>query len=290
MLRLRVLIATLIVHLSLAAVCSAQVIGDATPRVQLTARNSQALIVPANSAASLTPFVADPETNGGDIFHAVSDNAGAAVSLILPDGTEIDAANAASRGFTHAVIPDGAFLDATLPSLLATPGTHTVISLPANAPAGTYHVKVNTSGVANETLIVASFISSSPIRTGLVTDASVYRVGDTVVLSGLVFDGPAPVTNASVVASVGDPSRPADTPVAVTLTDSGPFDGEAGDGIYTGTFSAGGAGDFTAAIRTTGRTAAGRDFARLASTTFRVIAPLAAFSAFQDAGVDDDFN
>ncbi len=128
-----------------------------------------------------------------------------AVSLILPSGTEITTANASSFGFTFTVIAEGNLPVDEFQSAFSLPGTHTLIQVPAGQPSGTYHVKANASGVSADSGIIATYYSSSTVRVAASTNSANYKVGDTVVLSGLIFDETSPITGATVTATVSAP-------------------------------------------------------------------------------------
>ncbi len=290
MLRLHALFISLVLLVACASICAAQIINNPNPEASLAARDARAQIISAGTAAGLIKLTADPSARGGDVFHIVSASSAATISLLLPNGTEVTAANAATRGFGFSIVSEGSFTDSLIPSLLASRGTHTIITLPSSALAGDYQVKVNTSTLTTDTLIVASYFSSSAVRAGIITNAQLYRVGDTVLISGLIFDGGTPITNVEVTAAIGSSAQDQTSPIQINLIDSGVFDDASGDGIYTGTFTADRAGDFSVAIQATGTSASGARFSRFASTSFRVEQPLARFTSFQDAGADDNGN
>ena len=271
-----------------ASIAAAQIVIDPSPQAELTNRTSQAITAPAG-ATSLIPFTADPTASGGDLFDVISSNPGVVITLLLPNNTEITSANAASQGFVYTVIPDGTFSNSLIPTPLAASGTHTVIQFAPSLAPGTYQIKANASSVATDSLIIATYFSTSSVRAGLLTVAPLYRVGDTVILTGLLFNGSSPIAGATVTASVGDPLDTVTKPVLGPLQDSGTLDAAPGDGIYTGTYTATKAGRFSAAMKATGTTTAG-PFSRTASTTFRVLPPFATFTSFSDAGVDDNSN
>ena len=180
--------------------------------------------------------------------------------------------------------------DSLLVSVFSLSGTRTLITLPSTASAGVYQVKVNTSGVTEETPVHAAYLTGSAIRAAVDTDGQSFTAGATVVLSVFLFDGAAPLANASVEAFIADDEDPEATPIQVTMLDSGPQDAAPGDGIYTGVYTAATPGKFIAAVRATGTTANGVAYARTASADFRVLPPLAQFISFSDAGVDDNGN
>ncbi|HEV7398512.1 MAG TPA: Calx-beta domain-containing protein [Pyrinomonadaceae bacterium] len=286
----RLMIASLIFPLLVASVSRAQIIRNQTPEVSLSAHESHAITAPGGATASLIPFSVGSQGSTGDIFDVNSQNAAAIVTLVLPNGLEINATNAVAMGFTYEVVPNGSFANSFFLNFLSSAGTHTMIQLPVNANPGTYQIKINTSQLRSNTLVIATYISSSSLRANVLTDSPTYHLGETVVLSGLVFEGSAPVANATVTAKIGDPSDSVTAPVQSALSDSGTFDGAPSDGIYTGTFTANRAGVFTVAMQATGNSQLGVSFSRSASTSFRVLPPLADFVSFADSGVDDNAN
>lgn len=275
--------------LALASNTFGQVLGDQTSSVPTKALYTQAVLAPAGSQSDVVEFPADPRPGGGDVVQVISSTPEATVSLILPNGAVVTAANAASLGFEFGVLTDGAFANnGDALSIFGAPGTNTFISFPPASPAGTYGVRVDATAATAETAALVTYYSSSLVRAGVATNSSVYRVGEKVVISGLVFDGPTPIRNATVLAAVDDVDRPEADPVQVTLTDSGPLDVTPGDGIYTGSFTPDHAGDFAVAIKATGTSAANLPFARTASAEFNVTPATARFVSFRSEGRDDD--
>ncbi len=129
---------------------------------------------------------------------------GVVISLILPNATEVTASNAASNGFTFATFSsDGTTGSTDSFTSLSTGGTHTVIQFPIPAQTGIYSVKADATGASADTAMIAWYYPSSSVAMGAATDAPVYRQGDFVVLSGLIFDGTNPVQNATVSAIAG---------------------------------------------------------------------------------------
>ncbi len=254
----------------------------------LTNRDLRATTVsPALGPATLV-FTADPSLAGEDVFDVVSSDAGVVVTLLVPNGVEIGRDNASGQGFRYEVLQAGAFANGMIPGSLAVPGTHTVIQLPGNAMPGSYIIKIDPSAAAGNTLVIASYFSSSTVRAGLLTGKASYQVGEYVVLSGMVYDGSTPVTGATAMLSVGDATDASSPPVRSAMTDSGPIHDATGDGVYIGTFKPAGPGHFTAAVQVTGTSTSGIAFSRTASTTFRVLGALAKFISFQDWAADDN--
>jgi subtilisin-like proprotein convertase family protein len=285
---LRFLLLALIAALFCATPAVAQVMRNGKTDVALKAQDSRAAVLAANSNTTLT-FKVD-SSSGSDLIDVVPSDPTVKVSLLLPNGTLIDAANPDAAGFTYAVMPDGAFRDSSVPMLFTLPGRHHLFILPETAPIGSYQVKVNASTVNTTSAVLATYISRSPIRAALITDAQEYRAGETVVLTGLLFNGSSPVTNAAITALISDAAHPEVAPAQVQLQDSGNFDTSTGDGLYTGTFTTNHAGHFTVTIRINGTSPAGASYSRSASSSFRVSDSLARFVSFQDAGADDNFN
>ena len=289
-----ILFLSLSVQLLLAPVVLAQDIADepiSPDEVKLSARNVGGVLAPPGTAANFIEFPADPQ-GGGDLFDVVAADERAVISLVLPDGTEVTAANAGALGFAYTKAPAGTFDGLMIPNMLSTRGTHTIIILPPSAAPGTYKVRADVSSVTDVTdkiVVIASYFSSSSIRAGIRVDYQ-NRAGRPVLLAGLLFNDSSPVANASVTATVEERSQLSVPRVSVPLRDSGGADAEPGDGIYSGEFTPTRAGIYVVAMRATGVSPSGVPFARVVNTTFRVTEPLANFTSFHDAGVDDDFD
>jgi hypothetical protein len=203
--------------MALGLCCSTAVLGQGVPyspaTLQLTANNTQASQVPANSSSTLLTFTLEGDTTGQNSFDVVTTDPAVLVSLILPSSVEVTTANAASLGFTFTSVPNGTFSNVEIPSVLSFPGTHTLIQVPAGQPSGTYQIKANASNANSSSGLLATYFSSSTVGVTATTDAANYKVGNTVIISGLVFDGATPVTSATVTAAVSAP-----TPLAGSTT------------------------------------------------------------------------
>ncbi len=251
----------------------------------MTNRDARSTAISAGGDPVLISFTADPSSSG-DLFDVRLSANGAIVSLLTPAGTEVTAGNADSLGYTYAVTddpPKNPFF-----SISVTPGFHTQIQLPASAVPGAYQVKVTPAQLAGTALITATYFSSSAVRAGVEVGAGTYQVGDTIAVTGAVFDGTSPITNAKVKVTVGNREDPSFPPAQFELADSGPLDDTVGDGVYTGLWTTGSPGRFTAAMRVTGLSTSGIPFSRLASAEFRVLEPTARIESLYDAAVDDD--
>jgi hypothetical protein len=287
---LNILIACVVLSLSMAVISSAQDTESSPLDASLTAQDVRGTVVIAGTTAGVIPFLADPQTSGGDILDIVTTNANATISLVLPSGLEINSSNAAAQGFGYQVLPNGTMTNSPIPSVFSTSGTHIVIKFPASSVPGNYQIKIASPPQPDDYLVVASYFSSSTVHAGLVTDSPHYQVGDRVVISGLLFDGSTPITGASVTAAIRDPSQPEADPVLIVLLDSGEYDDVTGDGIYTGSFTVDQIGEFAIAMKATGASRSGTAFSRVTDTSFKVTKPLASFASFQDASADDDAN
>lgn len=288
MLHLRYLAFALAVSLFFGLPGMAQSNEDTT---DLSSNESYIASAPAGAASTLIPFHVEVNGRDADGFDVVVSNAGAVVSVILPNGTEVNSSNAASFGFQFEVL--AANSDAVTGGLMSTfsiGGTHINIRLPETAVAGIYQIKINNSGIATNTLVYASYITGSPIKVGLVSDKTSYTVGAPVIFSAFVFNGSSPITNATVEVLVLDQAHPETAPTSVTMADSGANDDAQGDGIYTGTYTASAGGKFIAGLRVSGTSPGGAAYVRTSATDFRVLPPLATFTSFSDAGVDDNGN
>src|SRR2546423_670722 len=279
--------AALLVSLILASPAAAQVFTEPSTTVSLSANDARVLLVAPGETNGLLEFTADPQAAGGDLFDVVSQDPHAVVTLLTPGGVEITASNAFAQGFGYQVIPADPPRDGSVGSPFSIPGTHTLFVLPPGAVAGAYKVRANAATATSDVLVIATYVSKSPVRLGAETDP-LYRVGDLVVLTGLLFNGNAPVVGGSVTATVEDLAHPDAALVEVPLADSGDADNAPGDGIYTGLFDATSAGKFRVTVRATGVGPSGTHYSRVASTAFEVISPPATFSSVSDQATDDN--
>jgi hypothetical protein len=127
----------------------------------LQANESYIVKAPAGAASTLIPFHVEVNGRDTDGFDVTVTNAGAVVSVILSNGTEVNSSNAACFGFEFAVYAadSTAVTSGLLMSTLSVAGTHTSITLPETAAAGTYQVKINNSTVSTDTVVLASYIT-----------------------------------------------------------------------------------------------------------------------------------
>ncbi len=149
------------------------------------------------------PVTADPSA-AGDFIDVVTQDPAIVVSLALPNGTQVTAANAASLNFDFQV-DSGGSPDNPAPSIFSLKGTHTLITFPAGQAPGTYTIRVDATSASAETAVLGVYSSSSNVKAGLIVDAPLYKPGDTVVLSAFAFDGSAPLTTATVTGSLSAP-------------------------------------------------------------------------------------
>lgn len=145
------------------------------------------------------------DTTGQNSLDVVTTDPAVSVSLVLPSGAEVTAAIAPAYGIAFTIVPNGAFSNVEIPSVLSLPGTHTLFQIQVALPSGSYQIKANASSANSSSGILATYFSSSTVGVTATTDAANYKVGDTVVISGLAFDGATPVTGATVTASVSTP-------------------------------------------------------------------------------------
>jgi hypothetical protein len=186
-----------------AVALSAQVGPFPSTSVSLDAINQQVVTVPAGANPTIFNITVDPKPTGQDVLDAIVGDPSVVISLILPNGSEVTASNAAANGFTfNSYTSDGGTsMDALSPFLLA--GAHTTIQFPTPAPPGVYGVKANASSAQSDTAMMVLYYPSSTVSMGAITDASTYRQGDLIILSGFVFDAQTPIQNATVTAVAG---------------------------------------------------------------------------------------
>jgi hypothetical protein len=170
--------------------------------LQLTANDTRGSVVTAHSTSTLLTFTVEGDTTGGNFIDVATSDPAVVVSLILPSAIEVTSANAASLGFIFTIVADGGFAGADVPSALSIPGTHTVIQIPGGQLSGVYSIKADATGANADSGMLATYFSSSTVRATATTNAATYKVGDTVILSGLVFDQATPIRGATVNAAV----------------------------------------------------------------------------------------
>jgi hypothetical protein len=136
MLRPRRLALCLSASLLIAASAAAQVPPNRSGEVRLSATQTYSAMAPPDTAATLVPFEVAAEGRDDDGFDVTAASAFAVVSLLLPDGSEVNSPSAASPGFGFDVL---AADSAPVTSGLLTPffslsGTHTLIRSPRPRP------------------------------------------------------------------------------------------------------------------------------------------------------------
>ena len=361
-----------------AAISAAQV-GPFPTSFSLAPVSQQFIQVPQGASATGINITVDPGPAGADTLDILVGDPSVVVSLMLPDGTQITSANAPASGFTWSNYSSLGLGTADLFSPFDLEGNHTVIQLPSPAIPGVYTISANSTAAQSATYLIVNYYSSSTVQVAAGTDAGSYRSGDTVILSGYVFDGQTPIQNATVTATAGtllpvkgtiagyqmvsstqldvnftlynytvqltnsgaaagavgatvssaktdivadtvefgnvapgatvtstntfsfllpngaafDPTlftwkvQSPNTPINVTLLDSGTYDNASGDGIYTVAFAPTDPGSYSILLTASGVSKSGLPFSRTASATFSVNPPSAQFVAFSDAPVLD---
>jgi len=178
-------------------------VGPASSLALASQCDVQAEKVPASGQVllsfSFTPVLSD----GGDSFDAITTDPSVSVSLILPNGTEITAANAAAQGFSFSTTIVSTSDDTNIPVTLTIPGTHTLIGFPPGQAAGTYQIKANGAAAASDSFIIVYLFASGTETFSASVPASFYRVGDQIPIFGYASDGVAPITTATITASIG---------------------------------------------------------------------------------------
>ncbi|MBI4904896.1 MAG: choice-of-anchor D domain-containing protein [Acidobacteria bacterium] len=255
--------------------------------IHLTSRDSRAALIAPGAEAAILEFIADPAPGGGDVFHVVVSAQGATISLLTPAGIEITAQNAGTLGYSYSSF-EGLPSNAIIPGPLSMPGFHTFIGLPPASPEGLYRVKATPANVIAQAAVVATYTSSSAVRAGVATGKGIYRLDEPVALTGVFFDGAAPLAAVRAIVRIRAQDDEAATATDLTLEDSHDLDGQAGDGNYFALWRPPGPGRFLAAMKATGVSRSGIAFSRLASAEFRVLAPLAVIESIYDSAVDDN--
>jgi hypothetical protein len=164
----------------------------------------QAEKVPAGANQVLLSFSFTPVLSAGaDSFDVITTDPSVSVSLILPGGTEIAAANAAAQGFSFSTTVISTSDDTNIPVTLTMPGTHTLIGFPPGQAAGTYQIKANGAAATSDSFIIAYLFAGGPEIFSASVRAAFYHVGDQIPIFGYASDGVAPITTAIITASIG---------------------------------------------------------------------------------------
>ena len=209
-------------------------------------------------------------------------------SITGPAGEVINPSTVASFGgnfLTFAGVQSG---ETTL-SALGRPGFHYLYVFEAPAP-GEYTVNFDGGpGLAEEVAVVSTLQTSSSLAAALFTTSNDFVVGSVVVLGFALFDGAQPVAGADVPVEIRSDAGESGS---VTLLDDGSgADQTAGDGIYTGTYTPLGAGNFNATTIATGTAPGIGAFTRMGAAGFLVVPPTAVIAGtFSDVGVDTNSN
>ncbi len=254
--------------------------GLLSAQMPLSNRVSQASTVQPGTPAVLT-FTADPLPDGGDFFDVACQNAGAVVTLMLPSGIEINAANAESQGVSYSVLGS----NAALPGLFAVGGTHTLFTLGSGSLPGEYQVRVNGSGAAAEFVVVATYQSSSAVRAGVSAGDQTVQAGQSVYFTGLVAEGQMRLMDATVELALV-PQDSAMGLVKMPMT-AELFAEQGGAGLYGVEWVTDAPGRYTAVLTASGVTPGGIAYMRQATTSVRVTPALAVLTSIADAAVDD---
>src|SRR5260221_3806862 len=174
------------------------VVAMAQEPVPFAARDAQAASVMPGGDPLVLTFAADPAPAGGDIFHVIVSQPGAEVVLIVPDGTEINAANADALGYTFTVFSvDSA--SSYLPGPASIPGFQTLIELPPGSVPGNYQIKVRPGALAARATVRGNYTSSSQVRVALLAGRRTVRVGETITVTAVVFQDTQPLACAEAV-------------------------------------------------------------------------------------------
>src|SRR5919107_1617737 len=221
--------------------------------------------------------------------HVIATVEGIGTSVETPSGQIIDPANVATFGGSYDTVQGSDTPDSPLILPTASRGFHHLYTLPWQG-AGVYKVRFQAPpGLAQEAPVFTEVMTDSPIRADLFVTDDLLVQGRPVVLAAALLDGQAPVAGANVSVNVTPPTGPA---VTVTLRDDGgPADGAAGDGLYSGEFTPGAPGAYSALAVITGATSGGGPFRRETAAAFAVATSSGRLTgAVQDQGVDDDFD
>ncbi|MCO6438188.1 MAG: hypothetical protein J5J06_13925 [Phycisphaerae bacterium] len=275
------------------ALSSARSLAQDDRAIPLTdARVDVARLTSGASSQQSTFLIDDAETVR---IHVIGTIPLASVQIQLPGGGTVTPANAeATYGGSYREIqitdPDPAC--ASIP-FLCMPGSHHFYELPSQG-TGNYTV---TYGAADplcptcDAAVLIEVVTDSPIRVAVTVLPAKLKAGSSLTIATLVFDGDTAVQGATVTAHVKPSTGAAYTDVP--LLDDGNFaDAQAGDGVYSATFSTLTAltDTYDATVEISG-TSRGFPFQRQTATRFYAYVPPAKFSSslgLSDQGIDSD--
>ncbi len=172
------------------------------------------------------------------------------------------------------------------------PGFQYIYDFPSVGP-GQYSVYlIADPSITGDVAVITELMSESPVAVTLMAVTPEVAVGQTAVLTAVVFDGTNPVHGAKVPVTIISPSGAVST---LTLYDDGELpkgDHLARDGLYSGVFIPTEAGEYTIHAKITGfRGSNSVYFERDAGASVRVYGPCVALTGFlADYGQDDNDN
>jgi hypothetical protein len=173
--------------------------------LDLAGGSTQSAPVYAGTVAPLQ-ITLDPTATGGDTLDVAIHDPSIVISLVRPDGVVVTAANAASLGYTFVTaLADGSVISLPLGSFTAA-GPHVVIGFGSAQSPGVYTIRADGTALASDNFVSVAYYSSSNVKAGAATGSLSYTLGDTVALSGLLYDGTSPILNATVTAQVFAPT------------------------------------------------------------------------------------
>lgn len=245
----------------------------------LSRRASRAATAAPGAPAVIT-FLADPLPDGGDTFDVVCPDPRAVVTLVLPSGTEVTAANAESQGIAHAVLATGA----APAEVFALTGTHTLFTLGAGSLPGEYRLRIAAADA--EVPAIASYQSSSAVRAGLAAGDDTVPAGAPVNFTAAVFDGPARLMDASLEVAIFPRDNFSAAPLRLPLL-ADAFKEDIGEGMFGAVWTPDTPGRYLAVLTARGNSSSAIPYLRTATTEVRVTPPLASLVSVSDAAVDN---
>jgi regulation of enolase protein 1 (concanavalin A-like superfamily) len=157
--------------------------------------------VSAGASGETTQFPVEVSADGGGSIDVMTGSSSVTVRLVLPNATEIDAANAASFGYqfsSYAIPSTGSGLPLGLGFSV---GFHVRIEVPSSATPGLYKVKVQNN--SSESLLVqVSYLSASQIQIESIVPKGRSLMNQPVAIACLVRQAQVPLAGANVVAEV----------------------------------------------------------------------------------------
>lgn len=247
--------------------------------VPLQAMQIQASVLAPGTSSTTLRFVIDETPTV--VFDLMSPAKDLLVTLVGPNGVTIGTASAAAEGNSPF---EGTGSD--VPFSLA--GAMHYLYRALSLTPGAYSLSVSSNGnITQDVPIIAIAVLDSTVKTALILRSNDGRPGLPVALTVAVYHGQSPASAGTVVAMIKPPNVAA---FNVVLRDDGSASDEnAGDGLYSGTFTPTSVGEYSIGVSISGTLPSGTTYLRHGGASLIVRPPVASLTgAVTDSSYDTD--